>query len=65
MHCVYIIESETSPGRHYVGLTMDVPRRVAEHNDGKSVHTAKFDLGGLWFTSLSKTGPKHSTSSAI
>jgi len=42
MHYVYILESESNPGRHYVGSTTDVPRRVKEHNDGKSVHTVKF-----------------------
>ncbi len=41
MNYVYIIESTSSPGRYYVGSTTDVRRRVNEHNEGKSVHTAK------------------------
>ena len=42
MHFVYILESEVSPGRHYVGETVDVERRLDEHNQGKSVHTNKY-----------------------
>ena len=41
MHYVYIVESKSSPGRYYVGSTTDVRRRVTEHNEGKSVHSAK------------------------
>ena len=41
MHCVYLIES-VAQGQRYVGLTTDVERRLREHNDGKSSHTAKF-----------------------
>jgi putative endonuclease len=39
---VYIVESESSPGRYYVGSTKDIQRRVDEHNEGKSAHTAKY-----------------------
>ena len=42
MHYVYILRSEVEPGRHYVGLTSDPNRRLAEHNEGKSIHTNKF-----------------------
>ncbi len=42
LHFVYIIESESSPGRFYVGSTTDLDRRFEEHNSGKSTHTAKF-----------------------
>ena len=41
MHYVYIVESESSLGRYYVGSTTNVRRRVDEHNEWKSVHTAK------------------------
>lgn len=41
MHYVYLIESVGAPHR-YVGLTTDLKRRLAEHNAGKSAHTAKF-----------------------
>jgi len=39
---VYLIESIAFPDRRYVGLTTEVPRRLQEHNDGKSFHTSKF-----------------------
>jgi len=38
---VYILESIAVPGRHYVGLTSDVPERVKAHNAGKSGHTVR------------------------
>jgi putative endonuclease len=33
-HYVYVLESEKD-GNFYVGYTMDVQRRVQEHNDGQ------------------------------
>jgi putative endonuclease len=42
MWYVYIIRSMTSPERDYVGATADLRRRLADHNAGKSAHTAKF-----------------------
>ena len=39
---VYVLESMSSPERHYVGRSSDVERRLAEHNEGKSDHTRKF-----------------------
>ncbi len=42
MHHVYILESVSSPDRHYVGITADPKRRLDEHNAGKSIHTNKF-----------------------
>lgn len=39
---VYLLESETAQGERYVGVTSDLKRRLAEHNGGKSGHTAKF-----------------------
>ncbi len=38
---VYVLRSERVPGRHYVGLTVDVRSRLADHNAGRSAHTAK------------------------
>ena len=38
---VYVLRSETTPGRHYVGLTSDVARRLVWHNAGRNVHTAR------------------------
>jgi predicted GIY-YIG superfamily endonuclease len=39
---VYVLRSELNPARHYVGLTADVPSRLAAHNVGESAHTAKY-----------------------
>ena len=41
MHYVYLIESLGDPSHRYVGETTDLDRRLAEHNSGKSLHTAK------------------------
>jgi len=39
---VYLLESLGTPTARYVGMTADLKRRLAEHNAGKSTHTAKF-----------------------
>ncbi len=39
---VYLIESRSYPGWRYVGLTSNVNRRLAEHNEGKSPYTSKY-----------------------
>jgi putative endonuclease len=36
---VYVLESLSDPGRHYTGLTSDLPARLAAHNDGHSPQT--------------------------
>jgi putative endonuclease len=38
---VYILRSIPKPDRHYVGLTSNVARRLAWHNAGQNVHTAR------------------------
>ncbi|PIR52950.1 excinuclease ABC subunit C [Candidatus Peregrinibacteria bacterium CG10_big_fil_rev_8_21_14_0_10_49_10] len=40
MHLVYSLESEDQQ-HWYVGVTNNVERRLAEHNDGKCIHTNK------------------------
>ena len=40
MHYVYILESESHPGRFYVGETSDLRARMKQHNAGTSTHTA-------------------------
>lgn len=40
---VYLIESEQTPAHRYVGLSTDLRRWLADHNAGKSAHTAKFN----------------------
>lgn len=42
MHYVYLLESEQIAGERYVGMSSDLKQRIAEHNAGKSPHTAKF-----------------------
>ena len=39
---VYILQSEASPDRFYVGMTDDLQERLRKHNAGKVTHTAKF-----------------------
>lgn len=39
---VYILQSITFPDRFYTGSTTDLKRRLAEHNQGKSVHSNKY-----------------------
>jgi putative endonuclease len=38
---VYILVSETNEIVHYTGLTRDLEKRLLEHNQGKSPHTAR------------------------
>jgi len=42
MYYVYYLRSINNPERYYVGLTIDIARRLDEHNSGKSIHTNKF-----------------------
>ena len=42
MWYVYMVRSMTLPGQEYVGATRNLQQRIADHNSGKSTHTAKF-----------------------
>jgi putative endonuclease len=42
MHYVYIIRSITFPDEIYIGATSDLKKRLADHEAGRSPHTAKF-----------------------
>lgn len=42
MHYVYLLRSEAHPQQRYVGLTVDLRERLADHNAGKSQHTSKY-----------------------
>ncbi|URW75109.1 GIY-YIG nuclease family protein [Sphingomonas donggukensis] len=42
MFYVYILRSVGDPEQHYTGLTDDLRARLAEHNAGRSAHTAKY-----------------------
>ena len=41
MWYVYIIRSRAFLDREYTGATVNLKRRIADHNKGKSAHTAK------------------------
>jgi putative endonuclease len=38
---VYVLRSDRDQGRHYVGLTANVPKRLQCHNARQSLHTAR------------------------
>ena len=42
MHYVYLLRSLKDTDQRYVGFTGDLKNRLAKHNEGASVHTAKF-----------------------
>lgn len=42
MYYVYLLRSQPQPKEWYVGYTSDLKTRVAQHNSGESLHTAKF-----------------------
>ena len=42
MWYVYLLESESTLGQRYVGLTSESKQRLADHNSGKSAHTSKY-----------------------
>jgi len=42
---VYVLLSRGKPRRTYVGWTVDLERRVAQHNDGTGARTTR---GGTW-----------------
>ena len=53
MWYVYIIRSMARPAQEYVGATADLKRRMADHNAGKSTHTAKFAPWELvWYSAF-------------
>jgi len=42
MHYVYLIESESTPGKRYIGYSDELRRRLVDHNSGKNVSTAPY-----------------------
>ncbi|MBA4208872.1 MAG: excinuclease ABC subunit C [Parvibaculum sp.] len=42
MFYVYLLRSTVFPDQRYIGFTKDLRKRVAVHNAGGSVHTAKY-----------------------
>jgi predicted GIY-YIG superfamily endonuclease len=39
---VHILQSDSAPDRYYVGSTLALRKRFADHNAGFSAHTSKF-----------------------
>lgn len=53
MWYVYIIRSVAQPDQEYTGATEDLRQRVADHNAGKSSHTAKYKPWTLlWYSAF-------------
>src|SRR5207247_11274585 len=42
VYYVYILQSKSVPNQRYIGLTRDLKKRLLDHQDGRSPHTAKF-----------------------
>lgn len=42
MHYVYLILSESTPGKRYIGFSDDLRQRITDHNAGENVSTAPF-----------------------
>ena len=42
MRYVCLLQSISSPGEHYVGMTEDLKQRLAAHDAGSSPHTSKY-----------------------
>ena len=39
---VYMLSDVATRTHHYVGMTEDIEKRLAKHNDGQVPHTSKF-----------------------
>lgn len=53
MWYVYIIRSVPFPEHEYTGATANLKHRMADHNAGKSPHTAKFTPWELlWYSAF-------------
>ena len=39
---VYLLRSDSNPGRHYVGVTSNVDQRLEWHNAGPCGHTVRY-----------------------
>ena len=65
VYYVYLIESLSAQGEHYVGITTDLKQRLREHDQGKSSHTKKFGPWKLITYVASLIAPKHKLLSVI
>ena len=53
MWYVYVLRSVEDPEKEYTGATEDLKERLAAHNSGKSVHTAKYRPWELvWYSAF-------------
>jgi predicted GIY-YIG superfamily endonuclease len=57
MYYVYLIQSLLYPEKIYVGYTLNVEERLAQHNAGNSVYTAQYKPWKLivWITFVNKS----------
>ena len=56
MHYTYILESTETAGVRYIGHTSDLRRRLAQHNAGENLSTAKHRPWKLKLTSRWRRG---------
>lgn len=50
VHYVYIIRSVSAAEQVYVGITLDLKKRLQSHNEGANKHTTKFKPWKfIWF----------------
>jgi predicted GIY-YIG superfamily endonuclease len=42
MYYTYILESQATPEKRYIGHTSDLKQRIAQHNAGHCSHTSKY-----------------------
>ncbi len=42
MFYVYLLQSESHQDQRYTGYSSDVKQRLRKHNEGASIHTAKY-----------------------
>jgi len=42
LHYVYLLRSTKFPKQTYIGFSEDFDQRFEDHNNGKSIHTAKY-----------------------
>ena len=53
---VYILASHTGRAL-YIGITTNLPRRLAEHRNGEVIHTAKYHIDRLIYVKSHETAP--------
>jgi len=53
---VYILASHKGRAL-YIGVTTNLPRRLAEHRNGEVIHTAKYRIDRLIYVESHETAP--------